>query len=125
MKKTISNLQLPFRDRRLSRSSIFVNALPREEGAIRLLSSVIGILVFSYIGFVSMTIVNVIARKEAMDTSTALRAVVGQLERDYFALSNGVNAQSGPTLGLSPVSGANFVYRPGAVGAANADTNEL
>lgn len=125
MRKTISTLQLPFRDRRISKRSFLVNALPREEASVRILSGVLAVLVFAYIAFVSLSIVNVIARKEAMDSATALRAVVGQLERDYFALSNGVTSQSGDTLGLSPVSDMNFVHRPGAVGSAEPSSNEI
>ncbi|TSC85854.1 MAG: hypothetical protein G01um10148_762 [Parcubacteria group bacterium Gr01-1014_8] len=121
----MTNPTLPFRHRRISKTSFFVTALPREESAIRILCGMLGIVVFAYITLVSISIVNVIARKEAMDSATALRAVVGQLERDYFATSHGVTLQSGDSLGLSPVSDTEFVHRPGAVGTAGATRNEL
>lgn len=127
MRKAIQNLnlQLPFRDRLIRRNSFFVNALPREESAIRLLGFALAMLVFVYVTFVSLTIVNVIARKEAGDQATALRAVVGQLERDYFAFSDGVTEDNGSALGLSPVSDTDFVYRPGAVGVVPNVRNEI
>lgn len=77
------------------------------------------LLIFAYVTLVSLTIVHVIAREEAGDRSNSLRAVVGSLERDYFALSHGVGEKDGVSIGLAPVSNTEYVYRPGAVASEN------
>ncbi|MBI5456667.1 hypothetical protein HY969_02910 [Candidatus Kaiserbacteria bacterium] len=119
MSKKTLNLQLPFRDRTFRRDSAFVRALPREESAIRFFGVLLAVSVFAYVFFVSLSIVNVIARKEADEQASQLRASVGQLEREYFALSGGVQANDGETIGLTAVRGANFIHRPGAVAKEN------
>lgn len=125
MRKAISSLQIPFSNKTHRRNSVFVGALPSEENATRILSFMLAILVFAYISFVSFSIVNVIARKEANDQATALRSVVGTLERDYFALSETVGAANGDSLGLAPVSDTQYIHRPGTVGAALGVRNEI
>ena len=124
MGKKVLNLQFSFRDRTIRRNSVFVNALPREESAIRFLGVALVLLVFAYIFFVSLSIVNVIARKEANDETKALRSIVGQLERNYFTLSHGVQAADGKGLGLTGVSDTEFIHRPGAV-ARDSVRNEI
>lgn len=100
-------------------------AFPREEGFVRVLGVMLALLAVSYLTIVSMSIVNVIARKEATDRMVALRAAVGELEREYFALSGDLTAASAETVGLAPVSDTNYIYRPGAVGSANGVRSEL
>lgn len=127
MRKAISNLnlQIPFRNKTHRRDSVFVSVLPSEETTTRLLCFMLLILVFAYVSFVSLSIVNVIARKEANDQATALRSVVGSLERDYFALSQTVGAANGDSLGLAPVSDTQYIHRPGSVGAVDGVRNEI
>ena len=119
MGKKLLNLQFQFKDKTFRRNSVFVNALPREESAIKILGSILVLFVCSYIFLVSLSIVNVIARKEAGDESKALRAIVGQLERNYFALSHGLQASDGDVLGLTDVSETDYIHRPGAVAKEN------
>lgn len=99
-------------------SEVLHTALPREEAAIRLLSVTLFVLVLTYITLVSMSIVNVIARTEAEEHIVSLRATVGELEHDYFALAEGVTAENGDELGLTAVSDIHYVHTPGATAAA-------
>lgn len=121
IKKHTGTLSLPFADP----AKVLHTSLPLEERAVRALSLMLACLVIGYIVFVSMSVVNVIASKEAGDKITALRASVSQLEKDYFVLSDTVTADSGALLGLAPVSKTNYVSRTGTVGAATRPRNEL
>lgn len=110
---------------RFESARVLHTAFPREETLIRSLGAMIAVLAICYITFVSMSIVNVIARKEALDTMTETRSNVAQLEHDYFDLTERLSASRGSDLGLSPTSHVAFVHRPGAVGKAttNSDNN--
>ena len=113
------------------RSSVLHMALPWEDSAIRILGFALVFLVIGYITLVSISIVNVIAHKEATDKAAALRTVVGGLEHDYFALSQGLTAESGMALGLTRVSNTEYVHVPGALsaqtsaGSSNGVRNEM
>ncbi len=120
-KKHTGTLSIPFADP----AKVLHMSLPLEERAVQALSLTIACLVVGYIVFVSMSVVNVIASKEATDKISALRASVSQLENDYFALSDTVTAESGVALGLAPVSKTNYVSRTGTVGAATRPRNDL
>lgn len=121
----MTNLQFQFKQRRISKASVFVNALPSEELANKILCSMLVFLVVSYMAFVSLTIVNVIAQREAGEKSTALRAIVVELEQDYFLLSHDIGESDGAHLGLAPIKGASYVHRPGAVGSLEVARTEL
>lgn len=120
-KKSTGTLSIPFADP----AKVLHTSLPLEERAVQVLSLIIASLIVGYIVFVSMSVVNVIASKEAADKISALRASVSQLENDYFALSDTVTADSGALLGLAPVSKTNYVSRTGTVGAAPRPRNDL
>ncbi len=120
-KKSTGTLSIPFADP----AKVLHMSLPLEERAVQALGAVIACLVVGYIVFVSMSVVNVIASKEAADKISALRASVSQLENDYFALSDTVTKDSGVALGLTPVSKTNYVSRTGTVGAATRPRNDL
>jgi hypothetical protein len=100
-------------------------ALPQEEMAPRVLGSLIVVLAISYVALVSMSVVNVIASREAADRASSLRTIVGQLEHDYFVLSQGVTEGSGTSLGLTPVSRTDYVHVPGSVGSRDGVRNEI
>ena len=118
--KNINTIQLTFRS-----SAVFHTPLPWEESGLRLLWVLLASVAVGYVTLVSMSIVNVIARKEATDEASSLSTIVGQLERDYFALSQDLTAQSGSSLGLAPVSQTHYVHAPGSVGAVAGAPNEL
>lgn len=120
-KRVTGTLPLHFADP----AKVLHTSLPREEQAVRILCLVLALLVVGYVTLVSMSIVNVIASKEAADEMTGLRASVSELEHDYFELSETVTAQSGTVLGLAPVQKTNYVSRAGAVGAAFTARNDI
>lgn len=98
---------------------------PVERVALRVLA--IGLLaaVCGYLYFVSASILNVIARKEALTRISVIQGSIGGLEQHYFKLSSGISPESGPELGLAPISKQHYVYRPGNVGAATIARNEI
>lgn len=120
-KKNTHTLSLPF----ANPAKALHTSLPLEEYAIRVLVLSVAAIVIFYIVFVSMSVVNVIASKEASDNVLALRATVSELESEYFELSGTVTAESGGHLGLAPVQKTNYVSRAGAVGAAKRTRNDL
>ena len=92
---------------------------PHERLVIRLLIGTLVGLIFLYIYFVSITTLNVIARKDAMRRADDLTSSIGALEQQYFALARSVTPESAQELGLVPVSNTAYVYAPGNVGMAN------
>lgn len=101
---------------------------PFEPAILRILAGLILLLGFAYVYFVGATILNVVARKDAMSQSASLTSAVSNLEREYFALSHELGPDDGTRLGLAPVSDTVYVHRPGntALEAHGvADTNEI
>lgn len=98
--------------------SIRVHAIRGEEQVLRVLGLALGACVFAYVGFVSFSIMNVIAYREAVAETESLRTELGLLEQEYFELSKGVHEDLAVNLGLVPVSDRSFVRVPGALGSA-------
>lgn len=101
------------------KSSVLRVAHPSEGLLIRMLSCALFLLLAGYITLVSMSIVNVIARKEAMEKTVALRSSVSELEHNYFVLSQGISADRGQEFGLVKVSDTHYVREQGSVGFAD------
>ncbi|MBM3261059.1 hypothetical protein FJY93_01435 [Candidatus Kaiserbacteria bacterium] len=89
------------------------------------LLGVLGILLCVYLYFVAASVLNIIAHKEATVRSAQLETAIGQLEREYFALSQNLTPETGALLGLSAVNDQEYVYRPGTVGAATFDQGAI
>ena len=98
---------------------------PFERIATHILSLTLIMLVGGYLYFVSSSVLNVIARKEALAQVTKIQSVIGGLEQQYFTLSQGVSSETGVILGLTPVQNTHYVYRPGNVGAATIARNAI
>jgi|SRR3989344_5218519 len=95
---------------------IHVHAFPGEQFVLQGLIAMLVLCVVGYAYFVSLSIVNVIAHKEAITSSESLQSSVGTLEQEYFELSKSVTPEMGARLGMTPTSDTSFVHRPGAVG---------
>ncbi len=108
-----------------SRVAILHVSLPREEQAMKVLCLVLGLCAALYIALVSMSVVNVIAGKEAGDEMTRLRSTVAELEHNYFALSEAVTKENGTGLDLSPVSATHYVKKNGTVGAVASSRGDI
>lgn len=98
---------------------------PAERVLFRVLIIVLFGLVASYMYFVSASVLNVIARKEAITNMASLGSEVSLLERDYYTAAAAITPGEGARLGLTPVSNTRYVHRPGTVGAATISTNEI
>lgn len=98
---------------------------PTEAIALRVLSVAFILVVCGYLYFVSASILNVIARKEALTRISVIQGTIGGSEQRYFELSKGISPASGPALGLAPIGKQAYVYRPGNVGAATIARNEI
>ena len=98
---------------------------PLENILFRVFIAALVILAGSYIYFVSASVLNVIARKEAVKEIASLGSRVSLLERDYYAATTAVTPKAGTQLGLSPVSETRYVHRPGSVGTAETQPNEI
>jgi hypothetical protein len=101
------------------KSSVLRNPHPAEGFILSALSLTLFLLLAGYVTLVSMSIVNVIARKEALDRVTSLRSTVSELEHQYFTLAEQVTAERGDELGLVKVSDTHYVKELGAVGMAD------
>lgn len=78
-----------------------------------------------YLYFITATVLNVIARKDALGKVAHIEGRIGGLEQQYFALSQEVDPSRAKAVGLTPVSDTSYVYRPGNVGAATIDPNAI
>ena len=97
---------------------IRVHAFAGEQYLLHMLILAIGLSVAGYAYFVSLSIVNVIAHKEAIAASDKLQSEVGLLEQEYFELSKKVTPALAVQLGMTQTPDTSFVRRPGAVGSA-------
>lgn len=101
------------------------NEHPWEPRARSILSIMLVILVAGYLYFVAASILNVIARTEALGEMQSTQSSIASLEQRYFALSQGVTPEEGAALGFSPVSHTSYVFRPGNAAVAGITPNEI
>jgi len=104
---------------------IHVHAFPGEQFMLHGLFMAVALCVFGYAYFVSLSIVNVIAHKEAIAESDTLQSQVGGLEQEYFELSRNVTPALGESLGMTPTSNTSFVRKPGAVGTVTGAKTDI
>lgn len=104
---------------------IRVVAFPGEEAIIRFLCTALLCCIGAYAYFVSLSIMNVIAAREATLASERLRSEVSLLEEEYFKLVRGITPESAGHLGMSPLSHISFVREIGAVGAVTMSPDAL
>jgi hypothetical protein len=91
---------------------------PFEHIAFKVLLALLAFLIFSYLYFVAASIMNVVARREALAQSSRIESSIGDLEQKYFSLSQQVTPEEGVRLGLVPLTQPTYVNRPGNVGQA-------
>jgi len=90
-----------------------------ETMVLRSLFALVALLLLAYLYFVSASILNVMARKEALARADTLQSQTALLEQRYFSLSQELTPIAAQELGLAPISGTDYVYRPGTVGVAS------
>jgi F420-0:gamma-glutamyl ligase-like protein len=92
----------------------------------QVLLAILGVLIFAYLYFVAASIFHIMARKEASADTSRMQSAIAQMESEYFALSHALEPESGAKIGLAPVSGTDYVYRPGnAASAAARETDRI
>ena len=95
------------------RAISFTMEHPLESSALRFLVALVVVCVCTYVYFVSLSVLNVIARKEAMADISRLAGSISVMETEYFALSETIQPSEGARLGLAPLSNVSYIYRPG------------
>jgi hypothetical protein len=99
--------------------------LPYETVVVRYLCAMVGIIVLLYLYFVSASVLNVIAQREASQASAQMQSDIGVLEGKYFALSQIVTPAQASKLGLTQVAESSFVYRLDTVGVVPSTKNAI
>lgn len=98
---------------------------PRERLLFHILSIALVVLVCLYLYFITASVLNVMARREALVRVNAIESEIGKAEQQYFALSQGVTPEEGANLGLVPATDTQYVYRPGSVGTVTIARNAI
>ena len=84
---------------------------PAERVLLRVLVLSLTALAVLYVYFVGASILNIIARKDALKQIATLASAVAYLEREYFVASGSVGPENGARLGLTPVGNTTYVHR--------------
>lgn len=79
---------------------------------------VLGALCFAYLYFVGASVLNVVARKEAVVETQKLQSAIASMEQEYFALSESVDGPLASTMGLVAIDDTAYIYTPGSTAAA-------
>ena len=90
---------------------IRVEAIQGEHLVIRALIAALIVCVGLYLYFVGLSIMNVIANREASVESQRLQSTVGTLEQEYFKLAQEVTPEKGASLGLTATTQSVYVRR--------------
>ena len=98
--------------------SILTIEHPLERRILSMLSFVLVFMLAGYLYLVTSSILNIVARKEALANARSLESGIGSLEQEYLALSEQVSPEFGVLLGLAPISHTAYVRRPGSLSAA-------
>ena len=91
---------------------------PLEQTLFRALGLVLFVLLCGYFYFVSASVLNIIARKEADSKSASLQTSIAGMEQQYFALKDGMDTHTAAALGLSQIKDTQYVYVPGNAASA-------
>jgi hypothetical protein len=98
---------------------------PYEYAVLRYLFIAACVIVLAYLYFVSASVLNVIAEREADQSSAALETRIGTLEGEYFALNESITPTHATELGLQPIKESSFVYRLDTVGVVSVAHNAI
>lgn len=99
--------------------------MPIERHVLRILLIVIAALACAYLYFVCTSVLNVIARKEAMVKIINVQSEISEQEQEFFKLSQNITPEMAPRFGLAPASAPEYVYRPSNTVAATIGANEI
>ena len=91
---------------------------PTEQRIFRILCAILGVLLFAYLYFVSASILNIMADREAEASLARVQSAIASLEHEYFALSESVDQGIAASLGLTELENTHYVYVPGNAASA-------
>lgn len=91
---------------------------PLEQRVFQILCIALGVLIAGYLYFVSASVLNIMANREAESSIAAVQSSIASLETQYFALDKDVTPAMAQTLGLAPVADPQYVYVPGNAASA-------
>lgn len=101
-----------------ARSVSVASEYPHEHALLRGLLVVLAALCVAYLYFVGASVLNVVARKEAVAESQRFQSSIATMEQQLFALSDSVDRSIAGVIGLQPIEGTAYVYTPGREAAA-------
>lgn len=99
--------------------SILSTQHPFEQVIFNVLCLLLMAAIGAYLYLVGASVIHVMARTEAQARSLRIESAIAKLEQTFFALSEGITPTASRELGLSPVRGTAYVYRPGNATALN------
>lgn len=98
---------------------------PYERHALSILSAMLFVCIGAYLYFVAASILNVMARSEALSHMRAIEGSMGSLEQEYLSLSQHVTRERAEALGLAPISRIDYMHRPGNAAVALDSKHEI
>ena len=101
-----------------ARSMTFSTEHPAERSLLKTMLGFIALFVFLYLYFVSASVLNVIARKEAISGVKSAQSSISTKEQEYFSLTESITPEEAARLGLAPLEAPQYVYRPSSMTAA-------
>ena len=96
-----------------------------EHTMLKVLGAVIVTLILCYVYLIAVSVLNVMARREALQKSDTMQSMMGEMEQQYFALSTSLDPARAQMLGLSPLKDTVYVYRTQMVGTAIRQRDEI
>ncbi|MDP3645803.1 MAG: hypothetical protein Q8R25_01835 [bacterium] len=119
-----NQLSLFQKARELPHRRVSIAAFSGESHVLQFFMLALALCVAGYLYFVGVSIMNVIAHREASVESDRLQSIVVNLEEEYFKLSKGVTPEMGAHLGLQKTSATSFVRRASGM-ASNVKASEI
>ena len=107
----MQQLSLFQKAREFPKRSVSISAYTGESHILKGLLLVLALCILGYLYFVGISILNVIANREAAAQSNSLQTAVSSLEQEYFKLSKSVTPERGESLGLSATKNQAYVRR--------------
>jgi hypothetical protein len=105
----INQLAIFEKAKQLPQRQVAVAAYRGEAHMLSLLYFMLGLCIAGYVYFVGVSILNLIANREAFAESERLQSEVAMLETEYFELGRGITAAAAAQHGLTQPVGTSFV----------------
>ena len=114
-----AQLSLFQKAKELPQRHVQIAAYRGEPYVLRFLCTALVFCVCAYLYFIGLSIMNLVANREAVAKSDALKSDVATLEEEYFKLSKAVTHGDAAALGLTQPVKTTYVRRADAGGVAS------